>query len=302
MADTAEAQPASEAPGSSSPSIYSGTAKVMTAQPEAKDEGSSPEQSPPPKTDEEPKGDRQPAKQKGLDPEVESEVESRIQKALDKERERAAKAEQEKLEAERAKADQEAKEAFKRYEREAKKLTREAKSGSLEAGEKLIALQVEHFGEALDAPDDDEAPNTEALHAEIQRTVWQHHCESLGVDPDDADFRKVPADKGITGLNEVALSKTTNADLLAAALKNPAAEKLILDHPVVKKLVEAEAEASRNDGLAKGLAGGPKLETPTGGAGKAMTDHEIDLAYYRDPKNDEAAKAWAEKERKAGRL
>lgn len=280
------AQPSTEAAGSSSEqaapkrAIWAGD---PPAQPVANQEGSSADR------EQAPKSDRkvEPAP-KALDPELESQIESRVQKALAKERESAKKAQA-------AQQRQAEAEVAERTLNEIRALARAAKKGGpegLEAAEKLVQKQIELHGadEPAGSPDTLRA----TLIQEITAAKWHEHAEAFGVDPQDEDFAQVPAEARLKGLNAVIVRKTTDKTLVEAMAQNGAVKQHFAQQ------YAKEIEAARNDGMAKGSA--PKLDVGGANSGKPLSDAELDRAYFNDRKNPQLAKLWITKERRLGRM
>ena len=271
------AQPSADGAGSSSTqessvrAVWAGD-PVPEAQPAAAEvEGSSAEEAaktPAPK--------EKPA-QKALEPEIESQIESRVQRALEKERERAQKAADEARQ--RAEAD-----TAEKTRQEIRDLARQAKTGSLEAAEKLVQLQIELHG------NDDPAPQQD----QRERHLWEEHAKSFGLDPDDKEWADVPADHRLKGINALAVKKTGEKALVEAMVAN----KAVVEH--FTKHYAAEIEAARNDGLAKG--GAARLDAGGASTQAPVTDEQLDREFMRNPKDSQLAKLWAAKERRAGRM
>ena len=254
---------------------------------------------------EEPEGSSEEAKRKptrkDLPPEYEPVLESAIQGALKAERDRAAKEQRERDDATRKQDEEKARDAERQTIRD---LYRRAVDNRDPAAEQelldkyLISLGSQFQSEEAEKTLKERLdPILQERTGQFRDELWKSHASAFGVEPDDAAFKDVPADKGLKGLNLVMVEKTADEELVGAMLKNKAVQKAVKDQ------LAKETRAAAEDAKARALGSdeAPKLTPGNGGTGEALTDKEIDAGYMKNPNDQRWAKLWRDKEVCAGR-
>ncbi len=229
--------------------------------------------------------------------ELESQIESRLQKGLVSAQKRWERDRQTRQDREAAERVQQAEQARER------ELYEKSLAGEYQADEELLnrtkASLATKFGKQAISEEVSRAQNEE------RQRIWDTHLKTFGVeiDPDDDEMVEATTGSDFAALNAALLKRASTPALVEAAKANPAIRswhdgeiaRLEKEHAAA---LAAAREAGFTNGQVQTIRSGdlsrPDLSPSAGGRGEPTLD-DLERLYATNPRDREVAKAYRER-------